>query len=406
MAVDLEFLHGASYRGAFFYVTQTETKGGRDDVVKKLVNSDRQVVEDLGLRPRSYKVSGVIAARFNEDGSVRQSYVDVRDTLLLALEKGGVGLLVHPFYGEIPKLAARPYTLVEDMTGVGEARIAMQFDLDNATGAPIATAVGLAEVVKSTGAVDTAFQKDLVDNWAVSPGFTGNFGDATTKVQDYLDKIDAEVARLEATTSEIDAHAQLVSSIGATITNVVSLPQLMADSFSSLAASINGLFQVKDDVLRAFEGLFDYGDDDIAIGQTTSGLVERQRNRSLVNTAVQGMALAYAYQNASQVDFVTVSEIEAKSADLEEQFVKMRDSGETSSDVLDALGDLRVDALELFDEKKLTAKKVITIHTNLMPAAVLAYQLYGSTANTASIIDLNSLEDSFSVEGEVQVLTA
>ncbi len=73
-------------------VNSTSTSGGRKDVKHEFPNSTFQTIEDLGARQRIYQIAAII----NEP-----NYINKRDSLLRVLEEGGLGTLIHPFYGRI-----------------------------------------------------------------------------------------------------------------------------------------------------------------------------------------------------------------------------------------------------------------------------------------------------------------
>ena len=101
-----EKLFEASYKKAVFFLTRSSITGGRKDTKKEIVNSDFQVIEDLGLRQPIFTLTALVAGR---DGDL--GYKEMRDKLLDALQEGGRGQLIHPFYGPINNVVARSFTI-------------------------------------------------------------------------------------------------------------------------------------------------------------------------------------------------------------------------------------------------------------------------------------------------------
>ena len=93
----IDELHEASYRNAVFFITSTDTAGGRKDAKKEFIDYDLQVIEDLGLKQRIFNMNGTIAARRDNAGEIIISYLNVRKELLEAVEKDGTGCLIHPW---------------------------------------------------------------------------------------------------------------------------------------------------------------------------------------------------------------------------------------------------------------------------------------------------------------------
>ena len=112
MAFDLENTREASYKEAEFIMDSSNVSGGRKDVVHQFVNSDKQVVEDLGLKRKSYNITAIIHG---------DDYERRKRTLLSVLVDGKKGTLVHPFDGNIENMAVRTFTLVEDFRNFGVA---------------------------------------------------------------------------------------------------------------------------------------------------------------------------------------------------------------------------------------------------------------------------------------------
>ena len=98
IAIDFyERLRPASWRGVPFEVLTDSAEFGRRIVVHDFVGSDSHYVEDLGRKNREFTITAFLA------GSDRNGFNPwpQRDALIAALEQGGVGELIHPFYGTL-----------------------------------------------------------------------------------------------------------------------------------------------------------------------------------------------------------------------------------------------------------------------------------------------------------------
>ena len=67
------------------------------------------------------------------------------------------------------------------------------------------------------------------------------------------------------------------------------------------------------------------------------------------------------------------------------------------------LKELRRQAIYYLNNQKKTAKKIQYIDVPDMPAAVLAYRLYGDSQRDDEIMELNNLYDNMSVSGIIKV---
>lgn len=87
----------ASFRGAPFFVNESNLEGGRRLAAHEFPLRDTAFVEDLGLRNRSYKLTGYVIA--NGDNGL--DYFPDRDALIQALETDDSGTLSHPYLGSL-----------------------------------------------------------------------------------------------------------------------------------------------------------------------------------------------------------------------------------------------------------------------------------------------------------------
>jgi prophage DNA circulation protein len=92
-----EKLRPASYKGVPFFVTEDSSVFGRNVVNHEFVQRSKNYVEDLGRKTRELKFSAWIVAN---EGNSFDPFVN-RDALIEAVENGGYGSLIHPFFGDL-----------------------------------------------------------------------------------------------------------------------------------------------------------------------------------------------------------------------------------------------------------------------------------------------------------------
>jgi prophage DNA circulation protein len=90
-------LRPASWRGVPFEVVGNEVEFGRNVVVHEFVQRDKPSVEDLGRKTRRFRIDAWICAGVQNGFNPWPQ----RDALVDAVELGGVGTLVHPYYGSL-----------------------------------------------------------------------------------------------------------------------------------------------------------------------------------------------------------------------------------------------------------------------------------------------------------------
>ncbi len=397
-----------SYRGAEFLVTGSTTAGGRKDSKKEFVNSDRQTIEDLGLKNRIFTLEGSITARYDVAGNVLTSYKQNRDKLLAALEKGGIGTLIHPFFGKLENIVTRTYTLDENMTELGDAKISIVFEFSLATGLPVESFNTPALILEKKNIVGVSVIQSIIDGFVTQGAAGGNAPDAVNKLREFTEILEnASKATLVTDLVNETGFNELAKDITAfnnAVDTLVANPNDMAQDMSNLIRELDGIFSQPIDSYNAMLNMFDMGALDIPYEGTQTALsLQRQENREILNDSVRGWSLSYSYLEASQLDFETVQDIDVVSSQLEEQYQLLLDSN-VAKDVLDTITDQRVDTIELLAQQKLTARQVIDVRTNLTTTRLLAYRYYGTSEDGATLALLNELQ-SLEVEGEVSILT-
>ena len=116
------------------------------------------------------------------------------------------------------------------------------------------------------------------------------------------------------------------------------------------------------------------------------------------------MALSYAYQNASLIDYDNDQDLIKIAETLESQFLSIIDGLDSSVEA--SLYDLRNNFRSFADNLLVTIDKVVTVKVEPVPTLVLAYQYYGSTESYDDLITLNKTLNPSEVSGEVKILTA
>lgn len=399
-------LQPASYKSAHFLVTDTSVSGGRIVATKKFIGTDRQQVEDLGLKLRSFTLNGTIASRRDAIGNEIQTYREVREALLSALESDGTGVLVHPFYGEIYNVKATTYNLSERTTLLGDASIDIQFEISNADGRPEPEENTLASIETQLDSLVVAVNFDIADNFSVTGAFPGNIAAAIDKANGFVDKVKDSTKFLSVAAAELDKFAYQVSEFAANVVDLVSAPQQFADSITGMMNTVKGLSTSATGIFDTFSQMFDFGENDASINLTTPSLIERKKNDDTVNAATQALALAYAYLSSSEIAFANTDEIGSVEGITDAQYQKLANSPLVDVSVIEALTDLREASQAFFSEQRDLRPRVVTINTNATSTRLLAFSNYGSSELGPNLARLNRLNQSAYVEGDVKILSS
>ncbi len=398
--------HEASFRGSPFFIRRSGIEGGRKDSKKEFVNTDRQLIEDLGKKQRIFTINGFIAERRDSVGALIMSYAQAREGLLNALEKGGTGVLIHPWYGRIDDVVCRVFSIDENVNVIGEANISITFEISNTDGVPVASEFGRTRVSKFHEGLMESAKESLAKSFSVATPSTTNFLTAISKVDSAVTAMNEATKPIAALSTQINEHTNLLSNLSANVASLVNDPVSLADSINGIMFSIGALYSTAEGTLEAFKNLFNFGDDDINPNQTTEIAIERKNNNDVLNAAIQVEALSFSYLNASDIEYKTVDEITEQASDLEVQYQKLFDGSIVDGEVIDALTNLRATTQGLFNEQKLTASKIITIRINPMSIRTLAFLNYGTSARGVEIAELNELYDLAFQQGNIKVFSA
>ena len=399
-------LHRASFRGVPFLVTSAGLAGGRRLVRKLFPHSDRQALEDLGLDPDGFTISGVVAAQRDPSGAEIKGYREVRNALIKALKSRESGVLVHPFLGRFKKISVIRFNLTESMTSLGSSPIEITFSTSDSDALPKITESVVGSITVGLRAVLAAAKDDVKDRFKVTKSFSGNFGDAVTKTTAVLAAVRAAVKVIASKETAIDAFDLRTQNYEDSIFASIVKPEDLGEDTVDLINSIPGLYADSADALSSLSRLFVFGDDDTTITQNTSGRIQRVLNRNVVNSAVQSSALSQAYLAAAKLTFATTDDIDTTAEILENQWQKLLPVGIMGEDLEESVAKLRVSTNLFFDQERDLRPKVITIRTNLTSTRLLAYRFYGESTQGDTIAKLNGFSDGAGIEGDVKVLSA
>jgi len=317
----LDDLQSASYKGAGFLVNVMSTSGGRKHALHEYPNSNIQNIEDLGLKPRDYKINAII----NEP-----NYKFKRDDLLEKLESGGPGILIHPTFGRIENMVAVSWTMIEDLKKAGDLTVVIDFKPSNSSGLPVETANTLSIIKERETNIFNSITEDIGELFDVTNAFTGNFRSAQDKLNQFVLAVTNNTSTLTSTTGTINNFNQTVSNFQSNINTYINQPLLLADGIEAIFTAMPDLYEDAESQFSVQSLFFGFGDDDIEIPQNTVGRIERKNNNDIINSAVQGYAVAQAYTSSAQIPLNTTEEIENVENTLESGFQLVKDSGQLS----------------------------------------------------------------------------
>jgi hypothetical protein len=383
-------LYNGSFKGIPFLTSEiVRSGGGRKTVDHTYPNSDRRFVEDLGKFRKDFTITAIIRG---------PRYHRKRDRLIKKLEESGTGILIHPFLGKFT-VAARPYTLEEDMRLLGEGRFTLTFGVADPNIFPKDS--GKSKFAKFLASLEDAVG-DFMDG--VFGGEGGNFGPASGILNEVANTLDTLTRTTAVITDEINGFQDdLVqfrnqinsfvvnaSGLGLSISNLISNLGTIATNPLSSFGLMKLAFGFSSDPKIAFSDSVAFGqtkgeDDPVTLlpvdepndnlSQLQPITFDRQQNNINVNTINVGfnsLALGNAYFQASLIDYSNDQELTQIAEDLENIYDQLVDL--LNDDVLDSMQDLRNEFRTFQDKTVLTIEKVITVSTQRMPLDVFLNQ--------------------------------
>lgn len=363
-------LIGASFRGIPFFVEESEFSGGRRIARHEYPGRDEPFIEDMGRSAREFNVDGyVIGANYQND----------RDALMTALEKHGIGELIHPFHGTRHVMVAS-FRVRETIADGGMARFGISFHETPA--AP--TIPGVAPAATDLLAASSANAVTQVTN-----EFASGFKTVAVQLTSATNVFRAATLRINNVISGVKMAEQLAATLKKSMTDLYnaadSLIQTPGELATRLAAAI-GLISDREALILCCgfsAGFQPQG--------TTPERVQERANWYAINRMITRLLLVQAAVAASTEAFGSYEEaVTARdliSENLDAQAAVADD--ETGM----AIGQVRADLVKSVPgDNSSLAHLIHYTPPATVPSLVLAYQLYGDVTMESDILARNSIE--------------
>lgn len=386
-----EGLREASFREASFLVDSSESGHGRRGVKHEYPGRDTPYAEDLGRRAREYTIEAFVLG----DG-----YMAARDALLAAIEKTGPGTLVHPTLGSLQVVVLDPARLRETTAEGGMARFSITFTEAGENEQPASAADSAQAVETAADAALGAAQDDFSDGFDVAgaPAFVadGAIANLDKAVSD-LRKING---RISSALSPISNFSAQLDRLGGQLTALIQTPATLA---AELAGAVTAIKGVATDVQAGFascRALFSFGSDIPAVTATTPSRSRQATNQAAIQTFMRRAAVIEGVRISSRASYSSAVDASAVRDELLDALDGM---AESASDVTyTALADLRTAMTRDLAQRVAQAPgtRQITLNRTL-PAAVVAYRLYGDAERASEIVARNRIRHPGFVSGGV-----
>lgn len=370
-------LQPASFRGVEFLCSQHDFVFGRRIELNQYPLRDEPFAEDLGRRAREWNIEAFVLG---------ENYMATRDALIAACEQAGPGRLVHRWLGEVSASVRGDCRMTESTREGGMARFQISF-------------VEAGERVEPAARLDTAVRverlADAADEVAVA-----EFG-ATFSVDDVSGFV-ADVAQLDASSvldmaedamrsirpdALLDELASVTSAISFTRSRIASLirsPFSLAQRFLDIIRVLGGNIA---NPLQGFSNLF-------GLSWPRFPTRTRSRRRVVTNQAAmrslaRTLTVTAAARTAAQTEFKSYDEAVAVRDPLASAIEEV--AAETTNDrIYDSLMALRAAVVaDITARGADLARQVTYTPAAVLPALVVAYQVYGDIDAAEDIVARN-----------------
>jgi len=314
--------------------------------------------------------------------------------------------LVHPFFGRV-NVVAKPYSLSENLSELGEARFTLEFERSEDNPQPQSSGSSIQTVADKSDTMFNSLETDIDDIFNVSNAYVRNFQDAQLTLNNVVNSFNTATSNIRNDITGLNTFNSTLLAFESNIESLIAAPTAIANSLSgslsTLYNTMRGVAATQDDFIESLSSMFDFGDTDTDLALTTLERKEREDNRTVLNNFIKCGSLADSYRAVVQIDFDTVDDIDTIQDILDTQYSAVVDGLPADSQV--SLNDLRNNVRDFLDKQRISSKRVIDIETKRIPVQVLAYSLYGTVKDTEKLIELNNVKDVSFIDGDIQVLT-
>lgn len=381
-----------------FYARNAEMPElGRKTVVHEYPNSDNRYVEDLGKNAGKY----VLDIEIQE--TTASAYKRSRNALMKALETQGIGVLTHPTLGK-KKVVPEPASMSEDfITENGVVAFRITFLESTLNIFPTSTEGNqgfLANLYDKVFDTNEGVFADLVSYYNQGIEI---FNQGIDGLQEVTQTINDVVSTTNGVADEVAAFSADINNFTSSIITLMQTPANLARRFTTIynsVATITDDFNIMTDIVLQIFG----SSDRTKITGSSALITQLNTNKIALANYTDVVCLTIAYLATTNITFTSQSDIDAMLTRLNQAFDTL-DPDSVNEDVYYSLQDMRTQNRLLLQNARATLPYYVSLRTNLIPTAVLAYNLYGDSTRSDELNTLNAVEDPAFVSGNITALS-
>ena len=309
-------LHRGSFKGITFLYREVTESGEIKHIVHEYPNSDKQLIEVLGLRPSPFTIQIVLSG--NSD-------LEKKRELTSAFKNGEKGIFVHPVDGPINNMVATSWRPKESDSQVGVTIMEVTFKPSGTTGIPKKTTNQKSAIEKQADKTENEIASSVDKEFEISKESPSNFEAGKTKLDGVVDSFKNVAKDFTVSAGEtLDKYNASVNEFNAGINGYLNDPEGLGPAIKDIMVKVAPLIEDKNDATKALATFYNFGSGDVEIIPTTATLIERKKNNDTINTAMQGLALSEAYFAATDTEFTTVQDVEEEESSLEAAYQSIK----------------------------------------------------------------------------------
>ena len=379
---------------AFFFYQESSGSGGRKTQTHEYPNKTERYVEDLGGLEKKFT--------FNVFTDDNVSYSE-RDELIEALDKPGVGTLVHPSFGDL-EVVVVGYTFAESIKELGITKFTINFEVASQNILPTKTTAdkGFLAQLKSDilGDNETAFD----EKWETVKNKKAKFDSGVKSLKKLANKINNVAKQIQGAG---DSFADAITSLNQIVNSankLVQSPSILASNLRTCFDNLGVAFKNSKDLFNTTKKLFGFNESDQAIVGNSQIQKDIKTNQDQLNNFVNVAVLATAYDASVNIEYNNLQELNQVIADLESGFNQLPDN--IDKNLRDALLQMKIEATNIFSQLAISLPNVASYNViNPISLNNLIFKLYGSLELKETIRLLNNFGDTSQIQGNIKILT-
>jgi prophage DNA circulation protein len=384
----------ASFRNVPFFVDTAERGGSRRIVLHEFPGRDGLYAEDMGRGPRSFPVEGYVLG---------DDYLAAKNALIAALEEGGTGELVLPYYGT-KRVVANNFRVRESTQDGGIARFAIDFtETEERPSSPTSAPAGKVLVNQKAEKALAELRARLALQRALAAPSSA-LARLATVIEDASNALAVALAPLDLSTQELAAMKRQLDNVVLDAAALARQPVDAFDAFSGVVASLTT--SPAGPVVDALLSAYAFSPSESRPGTTTANRLLEQEGYDLILHTVRTVEVVQAAKLTPTIDFGTyddASRVRGNVCDALDALLDLADDA-----TYEALGQLRAALVRAVPGEDSDLPRLVRYAPPVsVPSLVLAHQLYGDLAHEADIVNRNRVaHPGFIIGGtELEVLS-